>query len=117
MTIVDNMSDIFCNFVQINNVYECSKCGTKISFSDSDDPPLFPCRSPLKKDTKNTPSAIQSIIPNSSLDQIEKRYSVCLSCEFLQNNSCTKCGCNITRDRNYMNKLANESESCPIAKW
>jgi hypothetical protein len=117
MILIDNMADIFCNFVKIDNIYECSKCGNRVSFNDGNEPPLFPCRSPLKKDIKDVPAAIRSIIPNSSLELIEQRYSLCLSCEFLKNNTCTKCGCNITRDRNYMNKLASESESCPIAKW
>lgn len=117
MILVDNMQDIFCNFVNIDGSYECSKCGNKISFSDSGEPPLFPCRSPLNQDKDKIPLAIQSVMPNSSLDIIEQRYAVCLSCDFLQNNTCTKCGCNITRDRNYMNKLSNEQEHCPIDKW
>jgi hypothetical protein len=117
MILVTDLNDIFCNFVKVEGIYECSKCGNKVSFDDTDDPPLFPCRSPLKKETSKVPSSIQSMIPNSSLETIERRYSICLSCEFLQNSTCAKCGCNITRDRNYMNKLASESESCPIAKW
>jgi hypothetical protein len=117
MILVDNIDNIFCNFIKIDNIYECSKCGNRISFTDYDDPPMFPCRSPLLKNSSEVPSNIHSMIPSSSLELIEKRYSSCLSCEFLQNNTCTKCGCNITRDRNYMNKLANESETCPIAKW
>ncbi len=117
MITIDSMTDIFCNFVKIDDHYECSKCGTKVSFSDQDEPPLFPCRSPLKANAADIPSAIKEMIPDSSLDLIEQRYSICSSCEFLQNSTCVKCGCNITRDRNYMSKLSNKNASCPINKW
>ena len=117
MIIVENISEIFCNFILIDGIYECSKCGSKISFSDSHEPPMVPCRSPLQQTAENIPSAIKEIIPNASTELIEKRYLICMSCEFLQNHTCAKCGCSITRDRNYMNKLSNPNETCPIEKW
>jgi len=117
MILVNSMSDIFCNFVKVNDYYECSKCGNKVIFYDSNEPPMFPCKSPLLKDKEHVPAAIHSLIPESSVELIEQRYKICLSCEFLTNNTCTKCGCAITRDRNYMNKLANKDQNCPIDKW
>jgi len=52
-----------------------------------------------------------------SEDQIKDRMNICKMCEHFQNNSCNLCGCTITRDKNYHNKLANKQASCPAQKW
>lgn len=52
-----------------------------------------------------------------SEDQIKDRMNICKTCEHFQNNSCNLCGCTITRDKNYHNKLANKQASCPAQKW
>ena len=122
MTMTEN--NFFCRFIFVNNKWECSKCGTIIEIADNDpNPPLWPCFSPLKS-TTNIPSSIKEFMenkldPNDTADEstINYRYSLCSSCEYFQNNSCDKCGCAITRDRNYINKLASKSEECPIFKW
>lgn len=50
-------------------------------------------------------------------EQIDMRLSICKGCEFYKNNSCLKCGCSLSRDKNYMNKLYWADKSCPIGKW
>ncbi len=52
-----------------------------------------------------------------SQEQIDARLAICQGCEFYKNNSCLKCGCALSRDRNYMNKLYWADKSCPIGKW
>jgi hypothetical protein len=121
MIILDDMSNIFCNFVQIDNRFECSRCGTVVSFSDGMDPPLFPCRNPLLGTSEEVAKNVVTVADQSqklaSAQEIEQRHKICLGCEFLQNNTCTQCGCNIIRDRVFMNKLAHKTESCPVNKW
>jgi hypothetical protein len=50
-------------------------------------------------------------------DQIDNRLSICETCEFYKNNTCLKCGCSLSRERNFMNKLYWKDKSCPIGKW
>ena len=50
-------------------------------------------------------------------EEIDARMEICKGCEFFQNNTCMKCGCALSRERNYMNKLLWADQSCPIKKW
>lgn len=52
-----------------------------------------------------------------SKEQIEHRMSICQTCEYFKENSCLLCGCNIVREKNYNNKLAQKNQHCPIYKW
>jgi hypothetical protein len=52
-----------------------------------------------------------------SNEQIQTRLSICENCEHYKNDLCELCGCQIVREQNYMNKLANKSASCPVGKW
>lgn len=126
MIIVDDFDNLFCNFVKINNIFECSKCGNKISFKEpyvDEEPPIIPCRSPLlgsnvASKVVDFASCIEGMKHNlCSEEEIKNRHNICSSCEHYINNSCKQCGCSITRDRNYLNKLASKEESCPISKW
>jgi hypothetical protein len=49
--------------------------------------------------------------------QIDERLSICKSCEFYENETCLKCGCSLSREKNFMNKLYWADKSCPIGKW
>lgn len=59
----------------------------------------------------------QEIRKQCSQEQIEKRLAICQACPFYENNTCLKCGCSLSRDRVYMNKLNWADQSCPIGKW
>ena len=52
-----------------------------------------------------------------SEEQINERMNICQGCEFFQNNTCLQCGCALSRDKVYMNKLLWADQSCPIGKW
>lgn len=123
--IVDSFDNIFCKFIETDhNTYECSKCGNVIQTDkDGIEPYMIPCRSPLV--SNNIPKSISSFaksIPNLAQDvcsetEIEQRYNICSGCDYFKHNSCEKCGCNIVKDRNYLNKIAVKKEQCPIGLW
>ena len=52
-----------------------------------------------------------------SQEQVDKRLSICHNCEYYENNTCLQCGCALSRERVYMNKLYLANQSCPIGKW
>lgn len=57
--------------------------------------------------------------PKSSQDLIDKRYSICLNCDFFDNRNyqCLQCGCNVNRKQILLNKLAWADQKCPLEKW
>lgn len=57
--------------------------------------------------------------PKSTQSLINQRYSICSSCEFLdqKNNQCLICGCNINNKKMFLNKLAWADQKCPVDKW
>jgi|LakMenEpi03Aug12_release.lakeMendotaPanAssembly.Ray.scaffolds.fasta_scaffold42684_2 hypothetical protein len=122
---IDSFDNIFCEFVQLeNNIFECSKCGTKVTTIDQYSiPPNIPCRNPLLgEDVSNNIHQFISEMPDlkkdlCSVETIEHRHNICKSCSLFVNNTCSECGCSIVRDRNYLNKIAIKSESCPIGLW
>ena len=57
--------------------------------------------------------------PKSTQQEIDYRYSICISCEkFNQKRSeCSVCGCLIGNKKRFLNKLAWADQECPIGKW
>lgn len=57
--------------------------------------------------------------PKCNQQQINYRYSICLSCDSYdsKNKECMECGCNINNKKIFMNKLAWADQECPIGKW
>jgi len=75
-------------------------------------------KGPITEDTFN--SSVESRDQSSNLcskEQIDYRMSICQTCEYFKENSCLLCGCNIVREKNYNNKLAQKNQHCPIYKW
>jgi hypothetical protein len=62
---------------------------------------------------KNVKSISQGNPINSDQSEIEKRKSICNSCEFFISDSqkCSKCGCNMAI------KTYLKASVCPIGKW
>lgn len=56
-------------------------------------------------------------MPRRTQSEIDERLAVCLACEFLQNNHCTRCGCACNEKNRLINKLALSTERCPEGKW
>jgi len=133
-TVQTAMNNIFCEYQQIGyDVYQCKNCGAVIQTIEGQSPPIFPCSHTLVKKDKDTggisfgdkilnfaKSVAQHTcngFPTCTPEQIEKRHSICLKCEFLKDNTCTKCGCPISRTRQFISKLAWADQECPIGKW
>lgn len=53
----------------------------------------------------------------ASDEEIVRRHDICLGCEFYKNDSCTKCGCPLIRDKKFVSKLSWANEECPVGKW
>ena len=112
----------FCNFVKIGDRFECSKCGITVTVADEyDDIPIWPCNNPLLSENVGNSVSNFALLSSegelASSEIINQRHSICSNCEHFINHSCEKCGCSITRNRDYMNKLASTENGCPIGKW
>lgn len=103
----------------MNNPANYGVTMTNIADPNEQAPPTQP--PPLLNKVLNfTKAASQHALrgsPKCTDDQIQERYNICLSCEHFQNNTCSKCGCTLMRERAYMNKLAWADQSCPVGKW
>jgi hypothetical protein len=117
------MNDMFCVFIDTGEFWECAKCGTKITIADQiDEAPLWPCRNPLVQQEDKSQKIVEFMNEHNTKELcseqvIDYRLSICQQCEHYQDNTCSQCGCLLIRDRNYLNKLANKNEECPVGKW
>lgn len=50
-------------------------------------------------------------------ETIDARMKICETCEFYENNVCLKCGCALSREQNFKNKLFHDDAKCPVGKW
>lgn len=57
--------------------------------------------------------------PKSTQEQIDFRMNICEQCEMFDSNNsqCLVCGCNLSRKKVFMNKLAWADQACPLDKW
>lgn len=62
---------------------------------------------------------IYSGFPKSDQKLIDDRFAICSSCDLYDklHSQCLVCGCNINRQRIFMNKLAWKDQKCPENKW
>lgn len=58
-------------------------------------------------------------MPKATKEQIEQRFVTCFGCDMFDRNKsqCLVCGCNISRKKAFLNKLAWADQSCPLGKW
>lgn len=49
--------------------------------------------------------------------EIERLLEVCRGCPEFTGRWCQKCGCNCGGNETFLNKLAWQSERCPLGKW
>jgi len=99
---------MFCNLISIDySTYQCVKCNSIISVSDGTIP-IIPCV-----------AIDQTILPKNlaNSEEIERRYNICLKCEFFKEDTCTQCGCIINRYKNFTNKLSDKDAICPKDRW
>lgn len=58
-------------------------------------------------------------MPKSTQEEINNRFNICLSCEYMDRNKsqCLMCGCNLSKRKIFLNKLAWGDQECPVKKW
>jgi hypothetical protein len=124
---------ITCEFIKISeDMAQCTKCGNVIQILDDFDMmPFFPCGSAIDElfDNDNIdPAKIKNRVTEDgpgdldvanqcSDEEIKTRFEICKSCEHFDNNTCQQCGCILSRDKIFLNKLAWKDQNCPISKW
>jgi len=61
-------------------------------------------------------------MPKASQFTINTRFGICYSCDSFNTKhlpamECSECGCNISKEKEFMNKLAWQDQKCPLGKW
>lgn len=60
-------------------------------------------------------------MPKSTQEEINNRWLICCGCEFFENDNkqskCLQCGCNLSTEKKFLNKLAWADQKCPINRW
>lgn len=122
----DNNDLFFCNFATNNMVdFICVVCGRQLrAIETQTEMPKFICLGPATgKDLIGQIKTLARSTANTSAnslctrEQIDKRYNICASCPHFKNGTCALCGCPLTKERDFINKLAFKREECPEGKW
>jgi hypothetical protein len=50
-------------------------------------------------------------------EKIDGRLAICQDCSDFTGDHCSRCGCACVESNRLLNKLALESEHCPLGKW
>ena len=116
---------MFCNFIAIDSgVFKCTNCDTIIYTQDDiEDAPIFPCKLSIVRQDDNLFLESVKILGSQSEKQkcsdleILNRHNVCMMCPEFKDDSCSQCGCRITRNKEFANKLLWKDEKCPLDKW
>lgn len=99
-----------------------SEDGDKITVDETHEAyPKAPPKPPLAQRAANfAVAAAQHVAagaPLASEGEVERRHAICQSCEFFDGKACSKCGCPVVRERQYISKLSWAEQSCPVGKW
>lgn len=84
--------------------------------------PAYPRRPPTlpQKAANFATSAARHVaagMPQASQEQIDQRFAICQQCELFDGKACTKCGCPVVREKQFVSKLSWANERCPVGKW
>jgi len=115
-------------------IYQCDKCGY-----DTELESLERMCKPIIQPQYGEPSLIKKIgnfsfafgkhfykgMPTVNKEQLDERLKICKECplfkqkEAMIGGTCTheSCGCTITDEIVFLNKIAWKDQSCPIGKW
>lgn len=128
------MNSELCEFITQDNIhFECKNCGLKVTATEpQQDPPIFVCQRPIRRhENQDEPSFAQKIqnfakstakhiaagMPMCTEEQIIERHNICLQCEYFKDDTCSKCGCPLIRNKQFVSKLAWADQECPVGKW
>ena len=116
----------YCSFKTDNWIdFECINCGMKIKATEvQTSMPIFPCKEIYIRANKTSDEYIDQILErfNNHVDladrnTISDRLSICEKCEFFKEDTCTKCGCAMIRNQNFVGKILKKDSICPENKW
>jgi hypothetical protein len=116
----------FCSFITQDWInFECVNCGIKIRATEvQDSMPFFPCKGIYLKNNQPTNDYIDKMLDHFSSASdlaekttIQKRLAICNDCEFFKEDTCTKCGCSMIRNKNFVGKILKKDSSCPENRW
>ncbi len=62
---------------------------------------------------------VYSGFPKATVEEIQERYKICTECEHFDSkeSQCNICGCNLSKKKVFLNKLAWADQKCPDNKW
>lgn len=119
-----------CKFIIKDGIATCTECGNPIRTKQTDPtkiirtcgkqskPNIF---TKAKNFTKAVVGHVMAGAPSCTQAQIDNRLAICQGCDFFDGNpesaSCRKCGCNLSRQKNFLNKLYMADQSCPVRRW
>ena len=55
--------------------------------------------------------------PKRTAEEIDRLYEICKTCDKFRNDNCRLCGCCVTRNKVYRNKLAWADQHCEEGRW
>lgn len=58
----------------------------------------------------------QNRFQKASKEEVERRLAICRTCNYLREDTCTKCGCGLGGSK-ILNKTVWQSEKCPVGLW
>lgn len=108
--------------IDMRKVREAIESGDAVVVSDTvvaSDPAIAP-PSLLQKAANFATSAAKHVaagMPQCTQEQIDARFAVCKQCEHFDGKACTKCGCPVVREKQFVSKLSWANEKCPVGKW
>jgi hypothetical protein len=97
-----------------------AKAGTAYHACETSKPRAKPGLTLTQKAANFAASAVKHVaagMPRASDEERERRFAICQGCEFYDGKACTKCGCPVVRERQFISKLTWAGESCPVGKW
>jgi len=65
----------------------------------------------------DTVTHVAAGMPRASEEEVARRFAICQGCEFFDGKACTKCGCPVVREKQFVSKLSWANERCPAGKW
>jgi hypothetical protein len=110
-----------CRLENQGGFFVCVSCGKRVT-AISGDAPRSVCRQPgaMQKAANFAASAAKHVaagMPQCSDEERERRFAICQGCEFYDGKACTKCGCPVVREKQFVSKLAWADSECPAGKW
>ena len=108
---------MMCEFIKIDNHYQCKKCGFKVFGVDGPeihrvcDEEALSLGDKFINLTKDIVKWVSNGAPINTQEETNRRLNICSSCQFFNNGTCSKCGCNLSI------KAELSTTRCPIDKW